>query len=71
MAQYVSFAGNRQCYADCDNSTSPPRLNIQDFLCFLNKFAIKDPYANCTVDASIDLADFACFMNRFAAGCPQ
>jgi predicted outer membrane repeat protein len=27
------------CYANCDNSTIAPVLNVQDFACFLNKFA--------------------------------
>ncbi len=27
------------CYVNCDASTSPPILNINDFNCFLNKFA--------------------------------
>jgi hypothetical protein len=31
------------CYANCDNSTSPPILNILDFNCFLNKFAAGCP----------------------------
>src|SRR5678816_4811569 len=35
------------CYADCDHSTLAPVLNINDFMCFLNRFAAGDPYANC------------------------
>lgn len=58
------------CYANCDDSEVEPRLNIADFTCFLQKYARKDPYANCTVDAEIDIADFQCFLQRFAAGCP-
>lgn len=27
------------CYANCDNSTSPPVLNINDFICFQARFA--------------------------------
>lgn len=27
------------CYSNCDNSTAPPILNVNDFLCFLNQFA--------------------------------
>lgn len=26
------------CYANCDNSTIVPILNIQDFTCFLTSF---------------------------------
>lgn len=28
------------CYANCDNSTAPPQLNVLDFICFINKFAV-------------------------------
>ena len=31
------------CYANCDNSTNTPVLNILDFICFLNSFS-----AGCT-----------------------
>jgi hypothetical protein len=27
------------CYANCDNSTTPPVLNVGDFTCFLQKYA--------------------------------
>ena len=27
------------CYANCDNSTTAPVLNVSDFACFLNAFA--------------------------------
>src|SRR5437773_2686222 len=27
------------CYANCDGSTVAPILNVNDFTCFLNKFA--------------------------------
>ena len=33
--KFVGFT----CYANCDNSTTPPVLNVLDFSCFLNKFA--------------------------------
>lgn len=61
------------CYANCDASTTPPALNVNDFACFLNKFAAGDPYANCdgsTTAPALNVLDFACFLNRFAAGCP-
>jgi hypothetical protein len=32
--------GTTPCYANCDNSTVPPILNVNDFQCFLNKFAV-------------------------------
>ncbi len=27
------------CYPNCDNSSTPPVLNVLDFACFLNRFA--------------------------------
>ncbi len=68
IVQWVGCRG--QCYANCDNSTASPRLNVNDFMCFLDAFARREPYANCTVDHDINAADFICFMNKFAAGCP-
>ena len=62
----------RACYANCDNSTTPPILNVLDFACFLNKFAAGDSYANCdgsTTAPILNVLDFACFLNKFAAGC--
>jgi hypothetical protein len=60
------------CYANCDSSTAPPILNVNDFQCFLNKFAAGDSYANCdhsTVPPILNVNDFQCFLNQFAAGC--
>ena len=61
------------CYPNCDSSTVAPILNVNDFSCFLNKFAAGDPYANCdgsTTAPVLNVNDFSCFLNRFAAGCP-
>jgi hypothetical protein len=66
IAQWV---GCPNCYANCDLSTAPPTLNVNDFVCFMQKFGNQDPYANCTLDGAIDAADFVCFMGKFAAGC--
>ncbi len=60
------------CYANCDGSTAPPVLNVNDFNCFLNRFAAGDSYANCdasTAPPVLNVNDFNCFLNRFAAGC--
>jgi probable HAF family extracellular repeat protein len=60
------------CYANCDGSTSTPVLNVNDFVCFLNRFAAGDPYANCdhsTTAPTLNVLDFQCFLNAFAAGC--
>jgi hypothetical protein len=62
-----------QCYANCDGSVTAPVLNVNDFTCFMNKFAAGDPYTNCdnsTTPPVLNVNDFTCFMNRFAAGCP-
>jgi len=48
-------------------------LNINDFICFLNKFATADPYANCdgsTAPPILNVLDFLCFLDQFSAGCP-
>ena len=61
------------CYANCDNSTVSPVLNVNDFACFLNRFAAGDPYANCDNSVTppvLNVNDFARFLNAFAAGCP-
>ena len=61
------------CYANCDLSTAPPILNVNDFTCFLSRFAAASPYANCdgsTAPPVLNVNDFTCFLSRFAAGCP-
>jgi hypothetical protein len=63
----------RVCVANCDNSLQPPVLNVNDFTCFMNKFAAGEPLANCdhsTTPPVLNVGDFVCFMNSFAAGCP-
>ncbi len=66
----AQWVGCGHCYVNCDKSTASPVLNVNDFTCFLNHYAVRDPYANCTVDTTINAMDFVCFMNKFAAGCP-
>ena len=64
--------GPAPCYPNCDNSTTPPILNVLDFGCFLNKFSSGDTYANCdhsTTAPVLNVLDFGCFLNSFAAGC--
>jgi hypothetical protein len=61
------------CYANCDQSTQLPVLNVGDFTCFLQRFAAADSWANCdqSVQAPVlNVGDFTCFLQRFAAGCP-
>ncbi|MFN0133717.1 MAG: GC-type dockerin domain-anchored protein [Phycisphaerales bacterium] len=60
------------CYANCDASSTTPVLNVNDFTCFLNRFAAGDSYANCdgsTVPPLLNVNDFTCFLNLFAGGC--
>jgi hypothetical protein len=60
------------CYPNCDDSTTPPVLNVLDFVCFLQKFAQGDSYANCdqsTQPPLLNIADFTCFVQKFAEGC--
>ena len=61
------------CPANCDGSTTPPVLNVNDFSCFLNKFAAGDAASNCDCSTTVpilNVVDFSCFLNEFAAGCP-
>lgn len=61
------------CYANCDASTEPPVLNVNDFLCFQNLFAAGDPRANCDLSTAppvLNVNDFVCFQQRFVSGCP-
>jgi predicted outer membrane repeat protein len=61
------------CYANIDNSTATPIVNVLDCVRFLNLFAAGHPLANCdasTVPPALNVLDFVCFVNAFAAGCP-
>jgi hypothetical protein len=61
------------CYPNCDGSTQPPILNVNDLVCFLNRFAAGDSYANCDGSSAapiLNALDFVCFLDRFVAGCP-
>jgi hypothetical protein len=60
------------CYPNCDNSTTAPVLNVQDFTCFLQRYAAGDSFANCdnsTVPPVLNVQDFTCFLQSYAAGC--
>ena len=61
------------CYANCDNSSTPPILNVNDFVCFQQQFAASSSYANCdnsTVLPVLNVNDYVCFQQQFAGGCP-
>jgi|ERR1043165_3091301 hypothetical protein len=69
---YWAGTGPAPCYVNCDNSTVPPVLNVNDFQCFVNLFAAADPRANCDLSTAppiLNTNDFQCFLNAFAAGC--
>jgi hypothetical protein len=60
------------CYANCDSSTNPPCLNVNDFVCFNNLFASGNSAANCDASSNppiLNVNDFVCFNNAFAARC--
>jgi len=64
---------NAVCYPNCDQSTIPPVLNVNDFICFQAAFAAGASYANCdnsTTPPVLNVNDFICFQSQFAAGCP-
>jgi hypothetical protein len=61
------------CPPNCDGSTTPPVLNVLDFICFQTKFAQGDPAANCdgsTQPPILNVLDFICFQTSYAQGCP-
>jgi hypothetical protein len=69
----IARYGCAPCYANCDDSSAAPALNVGDYLCFINRYAAGDPYANCdrsTLAPVLNVVDFVCFSNAFAAGCP-
>jgi hypothetical protein len=84
LSQWVdNFAiagGTGTCYANCDNSTTEPILNVEDFTCFISEFAAAQAlpqqvthYANCdgsTTEPVLNVEDFTCFISAFAQGCP-
>ncbi len=47
LAILASPAPVQGCYANCDGSTAEPILNVNDFVCFLDRFGAGDSYANC------------------------
>jgi hypothetical protein len=85
LSQYVDnfvvTPGTAGCYANCDDSTVEPVLNVDDFTCFINEYASAqglpyeqqvDHYANCdrsTIAPVLNVDDFTCFINQYAQGC--
>ncbi len=65
-------SGCAPCYVNCDESTANPILNVNDFQCFLNRYATGDSYCNCdgsTAEPILNVNDFQCFLNAYAVGC--
>jgi hypothetical protein len=59
------------CEGDCDGDGI---LSVGDFTCFMQKYALGDPYANCdgSMGAPVfNVADFICFMQRYGRGCSR
>lgn len=60
------------CYANCDGTLAPPYLNVNDYICFQQKFASGDTSANCdgsTTAPVLNVNDFVCFQAKYAQGC--
>jgi hypothetical protein len=73
MGGPINIINPPSCYANCDQSTVAPVLNVQDFTCFLQRYAAGESYANCdssTAAPVLNVQDFTCFLQRYAAGCP-
>ncbi len=71
-AAVAVVARPRLCYANCDLSSASPRLNVSDFVCFINRFLAGEDYANCdhsTVPPVLNVLDFMCFVDKYVAGC--
>jgi hypothetical protein len=69
----LSVVVSPACYANCDGSTAPPILTVNDFVCFQAQFAAGHAYANCDHSFTVPILnvnDFVCFMAFFAQGCP-
>jgi hypothetical protein len=67
------LCGAMPCYANCDGSTTPPALNVLDFVCFQNRYSQGSSDANCdgsTMPPVLNVLDFICFQTRYAQGCP-
>lgn len=44
-------------------------VNIQDFIAYLNAWAIGDPLADWNHDGTVNIQDFIAYLNDWAAGC--
>jgi hypothetical protein len=72
VAAQIPGAGSSSCYANCDGSVTVPFLNVNDYTCFMNKYAAGDSAANCDGSTTVPVLtvnDFNCFINAYSAGC--
>lgn len=54
----------------CDaDLTGDGKLDVQDFLLFLNAWAARDPLADWNADGVVDTRDFTAYLNEWVAGC--
>ena len=65
----ISGQPETPCYANCDSSGGSQPLNVNDFICFQQRFAADDEYADCDHSGTLNVLDFVCFQSAFAAGC--
>lgn len=65
-ASRIARYGCPSCYANCDDSSY---LDIDDFVCFQNLYALGDPASDCDKSGLLTVDDFICFQTAFAVGC--
>jgi hypothetical protein len=66
------YGAQPYCYANINQSTALPILNVADFTSFLQLYAAGHPLANCDDSTSLpvlNVADFTCFLQRYVVGC--
>jgi len=66
MGAQESQRNRPPCYPDMNGDG---KLDLFDFLAFVNAFNTQDKSANCVDDKTLDLFDFLCFVNAFNQGC--
>lgn len=54
------------CRPDCEGDGD---LDVFDYLCFLGRFSVQDPYADFEGDGDWDVFDFLAYQGSFAQGC--
>jgi hypothetical protein len=72
MAEFWGTRDN-ECLGEIPNCDRNGRIDSQDFLCYLDRWALSrqsgqyDPGADCDQNGEIDTQDFLCFLAKFAA----